>query len=79
MSMELGRLTDKFSVPIRRVAKPSCSIWLSTTNIIHSVLVDSNVVDGASDYASLLSCKLWQSVFHCSLNRPGVLTIDNRV
>jgi hypothetical protein len=77
--MELGRLTDKFNVLVRRVAKPSCSIWLSIRNIIHNVLVDSNVVDGASDYAGLLSCKLWQHVFHCSLNRLGVLTVDNRV
>jgi hypothetical protein len=68
MSMELGTLTDKFSVPVRRVAKRRCSIWLSITNIIRSVLVDSNIVNGASDYVGLLSCEIWEPVFHGSSN-----------
>lgn len=79
MSMGLSRLTDKFSMPIRRVAKQSCCIWLLITNIISSILVDSNIVDGAFDYVDLISCELWKPVFHDFLDRFGIFTVDDWV
>jgi len=77
--MEVSRLTNKFSMPIRRVAKQSCCIWLLITNIISSILVDSNIVDGAFDYVDLISCELWKPFLHDFLDRFGIFTVDDWV